>query len=80
VAIDAATPQTRKEIGDEEPCDQSENISAFVGELERPTHAEFLQVRGRHRREIGIATDNPAGIGDPEYSGESEREPLEVAL
>src|SRR5664280_1680895 len=72
--------ETRQEIGDDQAGDQREDITAFVGKLERPVHAKLLHVGRRHRREIGVAADNPTGIGDPEYGGESEREALEIAL
>jgi hypothetical protein len=72
--------EARKEIGDDQPGDEREDIAAFIGELQRPADAEFLLLGRRYRREIGEVADHPARIGDPEHGGEGEREPLHVAL
>src|SRR6185312_5686828 len=72
--------ETRKHIGDYQARDQREDVSAFIGQLERPADAEFLQFSRRDRSEICEIANDPARIGDPEHCSESERELPDIAL
>jgi hypothetical protein len=71
--------KARKEIGDDQPGDEREDIAALIGQLERPAHPELLLFSRGHRGEIGKIADHPARIGNPEYGRESKGEPLHIA-
>ena len=68
----------RKDIGDDQAGYQRDHEAAFVGQFQRPADAEFLQVRRRDGGEMGVAADDPAGIGDPEHRRESRGEAPDV--
>src|SRR5204863_4566634 len=70
--------ERRQEIADDQSHDQGDNEAAFSRKPQRPADPEFLQIGRRVHREIGVATNDPADIADPEYRGESESKPSYV--
>jgi hypothetical protein len=71
--------EARKEIRDHQAGQQRDDEAALVGELQRPRDAEFLLLGRRHRREMGVAADDPARIGDGKDHGEGGREFSDIA-
>ncbi len=62
------------------PAMKRDDEAAFVGELERPADAEFLQIGGRDHGEIGVAAGDPARIGKPNTTVKATAKRVTLAL